>query len=515
MSESLEISKLSYNERAAYLLLADFKFFCRYFFNLVFGAEFEEREHVALIQDALLKVESGEWQYLNINVHPGSFKSTILVLFIAWTLARDPRSAYLYVSYSFKLAEKQTSNILKIVSHPQYKLLFKVTLDPLATSKANFKTSVGGSVIAAGMYGTITGFDAGRPFSDGGFLGGVFIDDSIKPEDAFSATMRDKVKECYYGTLMTRKRSAKTPYVSISQRVHEDDLSSVFLKNADGNDWEHLILPFLKENGEVLDPKIMTKTHFLNYYNNPQTAYDASAQYMQDPIPLGNILFDKEAFKLLPPPLPTIKKIFITGDVAETDNRSNDATAFSAWGIFDIKFNGKPSGQEGLIWLNCIEVWVNPDKLLATFMDFYSEVEADYGKVNEVRIENKSMGVMLNSFLYSQPGVTCIPIKRSNKMSKIDRILQAQTKVSDGLICLPEYGKHNKLVLNHMQKITKSGTNLLDDIADTFADAVNLVFFEKLLTRVDYYSEFKKVYNSSEAFRKPHYVLGSRRAKER
>ena len=86
---------------------------------------------------------------------------------------------------------------------------------------------------------------------------------------------------------------------------------------------------------------------------------------------------------------------------------------------------------------------------------------------------------MLNSFLIQQPGIRAIPLIRNNKMSKMDRIAQAQPKVKGGLIAFLRNSPHIEKVLTHMEKITKTGSNLLDDIADTLADAVYLTYFEK------------------------------------
>jgi len=491
--------KISKIERLGYLLAADFKLFCRHFFKAVFNSEFQQRPHVSIIQDELLKVFEGKITYLNINVHPGSFKSTLLIFFIAWCIAREPRATFIYITYSFSLAVDKTTNIFRILNNPQYKELFGVEIDPYEFSKSRFKTTAGGGVLAAGSQGTITGFDAGKPDEDTlgqnpPFLGAIVIDDSLKGSDAFSTAAREKIKTTYFETILTRRRGTRVPVISIAQRLHEDDLASVFLKKEDGKDWHNLVLPFLKEDGEVLDPLIMPKGEFLTLLNNPKTAYAASSQYMQNPIPLGDVLFEESDFKILDV-IPPLETIFITGDLAETDNRANDATAFSAWGIFEIKYNGKPSGQKALLWLDCIEVWVKPSEIMSTFMDFYANIERTYSKVNEIRIENKSMGVMLNSFLYSQPGVTCIPLIRGNKMSKMDRILQSQTKTRGGLICLPKRGKHNRLVIEHLQKITKIGSNLLDDIADTMADAVSLVFFENLVGKRRENEDFKSAFS--------------------
>ena len=480
-------------------LLTDFKLFCRYFFRVVFCSEFQERPHVKIIQNELLKVYRGEILFLNINVHPGSFKSTLLIFFIAWSLAREPRAAFIYITYSFTLASDKTTNIFRIISHPHFKEMFGVEVDKFEHSKAKFKTTAGGGVLAAGSQGTITGFDAGRPDEDnvdGGsppFLGGIVIDDSLKGSDAFSAAARKSIKDVYFQTIMTRRRGSRVPIISIAQRLHEDDLSAVFINKKDGKEWKNLILPFLKEDGEVLDPLIMSKEEFKKLQSNPLTAYQAASQYMQNPIPLGDTLFSRDDFKIIDK-VPPLECVFITGDVAETDNMKNDATVFSGWGVFKIKYDGVDSGEFGLVWLDCVEVWVKPNELESLFMVFYSKLLSEYGRVDRVCIENKSMGVMLNSFLTLQPGVKSIPLIRSNKMSKLDRIAQAQPIVKGGLLCIHKNAIHKELVLSHMEKITQTKTNLLDDIADTLADAVNLVYFEKSMMSDVFSEDFSGIF---------------------
>jgi predicted phage terminase large subunit-like protein len=105
-------------------------------------------------------------QRLMINVSPGSGKSTLVSMWVAWTMAQYPDSRFLYLSYSKDLSSKHTETIKRIIQLRHYRELFGVEIRHDSRGKEFFQTTTGGIVAAAGSSGTVTGLDAGTPGVD-------------------------------------------------------------------------------------------------------------------------------------------------------------------------------------------------------------------------------------------------------------------------------------------------------------------------------------------------------------
>lgn len=103
---------------------------------------------------------------------------------------------------------------------------------------------------ATGAGGTITGFGAGRHRE--GFGGCIIIDDPHKADEARSEVRRQNVIDWFQNTVESRKNSPDTPIILIMQRLHEKDLAGWLLDGGNGEEWEHLCLPAIQEDGTAL-----------------------------------------------------------------------------------------------------------------------------------------------------------------------------------------------------------------------------------------------------------------------
>ena len=54
----------------------------------------------------------------------------------------------------------------------------------------------------------------------------LIMDDMNKPQDTFSEVMRNKVKDYYDFTLLSRLNNSEVPIINIQQRLHIDDISA-------------------------------------------------------------------------------------------------------------------------------------------------------------------------------------------------------------------------------------------------------------------------------------------------
>lgn len=460
--------------------------FCQYFYPLLFSRDFiipnplGREPHVVTICRALTRAARLELpsQRLWISVPPGHGKSTMLIMWTAWTLAQYPDSKYLYISYSVSLAAKHTETIKRVIQLPHYKYLFDVEIRHDARGKEFFQTKQGGAIAAFGSTGSIVGTDAGLPGLDR-FSGGLILDDLHKIDEAHSDTIRNSVITNYRETIQQRCRGVNVPFIGIGQRVHEEDVAAYLLNGNDGYNWEHVVLKSIDDAGNALYPEAFPLSMLkLKEQFDP---YVFSSQFQQNPIPAGGALFKEDEFVLLNEE-PDILMTFITADTAETDKSYNDATVFSFWGVYDIEMNGQKTGQTGLHWLDCLELRIEPRDLHGEFMGFYGMCMTHRVKPLVAAIEKKSTGVTLISTLKDARGLEIRDINRTKASgSKTSRYLEMQPVIAAKLISLPADGRHTRLCLDHMVKITANNAHRFDDICDTLYDACKIALIDKSL----------------------------------
>jgi hypothetical protein len=168
--------------------------------------------------------------------------------FPAYAFGRNPNLRIIACSYSDSLAQDMSREIQRIMSTPEYALLFPHSR--LAESRDAEKRTQGqfdvvggtGYYIASGIMGSITGRT-----SDIGI-----IDDPVKNrEEAQSETYRDRVFEQYKSAFATRQFGSSGAIVLCMTRWHTDDLAGRLLKladdNADADQWEVLNFTAVRE----------------------------------------------------------------------------------------------------------------------------------------------------------------------------------------------------------------------------------------------------------------------------
>lgn len=466
-------------------LLSDFFLFHRVMFKRRTGREFiiskpeGNESHFYEVCKELTDVFLLKTNRLSINLPPGWAKSELCKSFICWCFAHYPDCKFLYISHSFDLATIHTSSIKQTLSMPIFKQLFGIEIKRESSAKDHFETSAGGAVKAFGSQGGITGHDAGLP-GEKRFTGGVVIDDIHKPEEIHSDSIRERIFRNYFETIERRPRAPNVPIILIGQRLHEDDLFAHLLAGADGQKWRNVIIKALDDAGNARYPEVNPKSQLL--IMREKQPYVFASQYQQDPMPAGGGLFKTDWFPLLIE-TPKIISTFVTCDSAETEKEYNDATVFSFWGLYQVTFNNSPiTDMYGLHWIDCMELRIEPKDLQDNFMDFWTGCMRYHVKPKFAAIEKKSTGVTLISTLKEIQGLRIIDIERSGTAnSKTNRFIEMQQYIASKQVSLPIDGKHTKMVLEHMRKITANNVHRFDDIADTCYDAVKMALIDKIL----------------------------------
>lgn len=273
-------------------------YFARYFFKQRMGNKMIVAPHHKVIQDTLDRVVSGEITRLIINIPPGYTKTELATInLIGRGLALNNRARFMHLSYSHNLALLNSSTARGVIKSQAYQAMWPMALKDDADSKAMWWTEHGGGVYASSAAGQVTGFRAGH--MEPGWQGALIIDDPVKPDDAYSDTVRGGINDRFNETIKSRLAIETTPMIVIMQRIHYQDLSGYLLRGGSGEKWHHLNLPVIIDNS---DPYPSENTHGIpishglpdgwlwSYKHNEthRTALfahrrTAEAQYMQRP----------------------------------------------------------------------------------------------------------------------------------------------------------------------------------------------------------------------------------------
>lgn len=297
----MSIENLVIKERCERSLLD----FTRYIFKSVNKRKFQVGEHHRIICDALEKCARGEITRLIINIPPRYGKTEIAVkAFPAWCFAHNPAAKFIHLSYADPLALDNSDEVRRYIKHPAYQHLWPLEASKTKDGKKSWATMSGGTFYAGAAGGPVTGFGAGLtddPEADHRFSGAIIIDDPIKPDDALSDTVRSKINARYTGTIASRVNSpTHTPIIVIMQRLHEDDMAGFLLAGGSGEEWHHISLPAIKDDGTPLWPE----KHSIEQLRAMETAnkYDFASQMMQHPVPIGDGLFKTSRMEIVAVP---------------------------------------------------------------------------------------------------------------------------------------------------------------------------------------------------------------------
>lgn len=308
--------------------------FTRYFFKHNQNRKFVVGSHHEKISDALNRVLKGEIKRLIINVAPRYGKTELAVKnFIAMGLGLNPKAKFIHLSYSDDLALDNSDGVRDIIELPEYQQLFETRL--ANRGKKKWYTTEGGGLYATSSSGQVTGFGAGLvdeeideeaeqelkdleeflPAVDGTEFGGaIIIDDPIKPDDATSATIRNKVNNKFDTTIKNRVNSRNTPIIIIMQRLHVDDLCGKLIRE-EGEDWEVLELPCIHTNEEGEEVALWEFKHTLAELRKEKekNSFVFETQYMQNPKPLEGLMYDREfrTYEAIPYSKSAIRKAYI------------------------------------------------------------------------------------------------------------------------------------------------------------------------------------------------------------
>ena len=310
------------------VLEESFPQFVRYFFRVQNGLAWANNWHHDEIINALMKCHRHETQRLLMNIPPRYSKTElVVVMFVAWSLAKNPKAQFIHLSYSDELALDNSARIKELISLDEYQALWPIKLNPDRKAKGLWRTERGGGLKAGAAGGSVTGFGAG--IGDNEFGGAIIIDDPLKPDDAESDVMRATVNRRLNATIKSRLNAKKTPIIMIMQRLHDDDPAGFVVQGGTGEPWEHLKIPVMDDKGTPLwefrhGTKELAAIRMAD-------KYVWNGQYMQDPIPDDGEFFTAEGANWYDK-LPEHLTYYGSSDYAVSEGK-NDYTEHAVWGV--------------------------------------------------------------------------------------------------------------------------------------------------------------------------------------
>lgn len=325
-AENLKPTEVNALELLRLEMLTSFEKYTKAMFKAQYKRSFIVAEHHKRIFQALQDVVDGKCRRLIINMPPRYGKTeTAIKSFISWCFALNPKCRFLHLSYSDILVKDNSDTIRGIMKEELYRSLFpKSTLETDKASATRWKTAAGGELYAVSTQGQVTGFGAGnvdvteddlaKMEEDNALLsldedinevlegigartnvfqGAILIDDPMKPEDADSDIIRERINLRFENTIRNRTNSRNTPIIIIMQRLHEHDLCG-YLQEIEPDEWTVLSLPAIQVNEETgeehaLWPMKHTLEELHKMRDINPLVFDT--QYMQDPTPREGLMY--------------------------------------------------------------------------------------------------------------------------------------------------------------------------------------------------------------------------------
>jgi len=476
----------------------DHLFFTRRFFKPRMGFKFTVNWHHVYISWIIDEVIAGRVANAVLNVPPGAGKTELMTNLIPRGIALNPRSRFLYLSFSQSLVEDVSSTSRNIVKSEDFQAMWPVLIATDTDAKSNWKTAVdgfnAGHVYAASMGGQVTGRRAGT--LDSGFTGAIILDDPLKPEDAFSKTARDKANRKILNTVNSRKAKSDTPIIMIMQRLHVDDPTGFLMSGSLPGDWQLFSVPALIDADYVetlpehiakLVPRNVERDDKGRQSYWPQkeslqsllqleqggadkdgaqvSRYTFSSQYMQQPKKLGGGLIKSEWFKPYAK-LPVLKWRAVWVDTAQKTKQHNDWSVFLCGGL----------GVDDNLYLIDSKrgKWEAPELIeqAKLFMAKHKPHTNELGRLRYMAVEDKVSGTGLIQTVRRLPD--SVPVKAVQRSTdKLTRAMDAQPYIEQGRVFLPDRAPWLAEFLAECEGFKADMTHDFDDQVDTLVDAIN------------------------------------------
>jgi len=419
----------------AVLCQRDFYYFVQLFWDTIIAEEPVWNWHIKYICDLLqgigekvAKRQQKEFDYVIINVPPGSSKSTIISeMYPLWCWTIDPTQRFICGSYASTPAEDLAEKCFNIYNSEKFKNIFpELNTRQSSGGKTHFKNGLRGERYTTSTGSGITGIHAHQ----------LIVDDPMNPQIAASKVERERANKWLSETLSSRKVSHKiTTTIIVMQRLHETDTTGYLLKKP-GLNIKHICIP--AELSNDVKPEEL-KQFYINGLFDPERrsheilkstraelgSYGYAGQMQQRPSPDEGGIIKKEWFNYVDRTShkATSSPIHFQLDTAYTDDTANDPSAIIAY----------YKEGENIYILNVQSVWKEFPEFIEWLRIFV--ISNGYSEQSIIHVEPKASG---KSIVQQVRAGTRLNIKEDDppKYDKITRLYEASPKIEAGRIYL-------------------------------------------------------------------------------
>lgn len=318
----------------------------------------KELEHIEKYGDR-------DYKILIVTVPPRAGKSQMCSIdFPTWYLGRNPKNEIITASYSADLAQEFGGKAREKMDSDEYKAIFpEVSLREDERARGKWKTQQGGSYVAVGVGGGLTGRGANC----------LLIDDPVKNrEEAESEVYRQKIWDWFTSTAFTRL-SPRGVVIVIQTRWHTDDLAGKILAHPElSKRTKVMSFPAIAEHhekphrlqGEALWPS-RYDLKALAEIKSTLGPYDFSALYQCSPVLLEDREFNPKWFKYIYEYEVAAMNCrrFLTIDTAMSKKAQADSTGFC-----DNRVN-----SENFWNIKAWQMKIGPEELIDTIFSLHAQ----------------------------------------------------------------------------------------------------------------------------------------------
>lgn len=221
--------------------------FARTFWPVVTGVPLVPNRAIDEVVRVLQRVADGELWRVLIALPSGVGKSTLLCLYSAWRLARDPSHRSIHMTHGADLAGTESRRVRRLVEGDEYRHLFPaVELRADESTVAAWATTHDGRYYAVGQDTALLGRRANE----------AVLDDPLDAGDRFSRAARESLWTWFAESMMTRLDGDRAPVIVVHQRLCIDDLIGRLIEQGG---WHLLELPAEDDDGKLLAPTILSR----------------------------------------------------------------------------------------------------------------------------------------------------------------------------------------------------------------------------------------------------------------
>jgi len=410
LSESCELTKSdallkvkeelaeALHQKAVFEARDSFYVFVKLLANLMLdGNDFRNGRHIEAIAATLEDVEYGSETRLMLALPPGSMKSVLLMMFVAWCYGRRPTWRVIWVSHTADKAQDCSSRIRDLILSPEYQEIFPgVRLRDDKSGVTGWQLVTGGSFLPKGAGQSIAGYR---------FNLGV-MDDPLSEQTAKSDVERERINN-WYGPGFRSRKLPDSRVILVNTRWHVRDLSGFLLdkaaRNARVDQWTVISIPAILDGpaaeylmlpeGESYWPEYITMDDLIATRES-NTRSDWAALYLQSPTGDDGNIFSKEDFQDWDEDdPPECDEIIQTLDTAFSTKSTADYSVIQTWGIFHLSY----TDERGEEYWEPNAILLNQERGRWTFPELRRIAREQYAafKPDRVVIENKASGQSL------------------------------------------------------------------------------------------------------------------------